>query len=86
MGRPTKKYSVTLPEDIAEKARARSGPSGLSSYVAAAVTRQLERDNLKELIEALEAQHGPITDEEIQQTRQELYRARREQGTPGPVE
>jgi hypothetical protein len=82
----TQKYSITMPRDIAEQARSRSGPSGLSSYVAAAVARQLERDNLNDLIEALEAHHGPITDEEIQRTRDELNRAREEQGTPGAVE
>lgn len=82
----TQKYSITLPRDIAEQARSRSGPSGLSAYIATAVARQLERDDLNDLIEALEAHHGPITDEELQQTREELHRARREQGTPGPVE
>jgi hypothetical protein len=44
MSEPTGKYSITMPRDIAEAARARSGPSGLSGYVAAAVTRQIERD------------------------------------------
>ena len=75
-----------MPRDIAERARARSSHSGLSSYVTAAVARQLERDDLNELIETLEAHHGPITEEELQQTRDELHRAREEQGTPGPVE
>ncbi|WP_460750062.1 CopG family transcriptional regulator [Nocardiopsis oceani] len=86
MSDATQKYSITLPRDIAERARSRSGPSGLSSYVAAAVARQLERDNLNDLIGEMEAHHGPITDEELHQTREELYRARKEQGTPGPVE
>ena len=84
MGEPTQKYSITMPRDIAEAARARGGPSGLSAYVAAAVARQLERDNLNELIAVAEAEHGPITEEEIQAKRDALARARAQQGTSDP--
>ncbi|NEC68710.1 CopG family transcriptional regulator [Streptomyces sp. SID9727] len=83
MSEPTGKYSITMPRDIAEAAKARSGPSGLSAYVAAAVARQIERDNLNELITVAEAAHGPVTDDEIQSLRDELVRARREQTEPG---
>ncbi|MFB4312732.1 CopG family transcriptional regulator [Actinomadura sp. 21ATH] len=79
MSEPTQKYSITLPRDIAEAARARGGRSGLSSYVAAAVARQLERDQLNELIMVAEAEHGPIGDEEIQAKRDALQHARDEQ-------
>ncbi|MGK7230688.1 CopG family transcriptional regulator [Streptomyces hygroscopicus] len=82
MSEPTQKYSITMPRDIAEAARARSGPSGLSAYVAAAVNRQMERDNLNELITVAEAGHGPIADEEVQTLRDQLQQARRQQ-TPG---
>ncbi|MFF0308517.1 CopG family transcriptional regulator [Streptosporangium sp. NPDC004379] len=80
---PTQKYSISMPRDIAEAARARSGPSGLSAYVAAAVARQLERDNLDELIMVAEAEHGPVTDEEIQAKRDLLHQAREQQRTSG---
>lgn len=83
MSEPTGKYSITMPRDIAEAARARSGRSGLSSYVAAAVARQLERDNLAELIAVSEAEHGPITEEEVQEKRDLLQRTRERQGTGG---
>jgi hypothetical protein len=86
MSEPTQKYSITMPRDIAEAARARSGPSGLSAYVAAAVARQIERDNLNELIAVAEAEHGPITEEDIQTKRDQLQRAREQQrhsGNPG---
>lgn len=79
MAEPTSKYSITMPRDIADAAKARSGPSGLSAYVAAAVARQVERDNLNELIAVAEAEHGPITDEEIQTRRDQLHQARRDQ-------
>lgn len=75
MSDATQKYSVTMPRDIAEAARARGGPSGLSAYVASAVARQLERDALAELIAVAEAEHGPITDEEIQARREILREA-----------
>ncbi|GAA2513768.1 CopG family transcriptional regulator [Streptomyces gobitricini] len=83
MSEPTGKYSITMPRDVAEAAKARSGPSGLSAYVAAAVARQIERDNLNEVISVAEAEHGPVTDEEIQALRDQLTRARREQTQRG---
>ncbi|MBP8536309.1 CopG family transcriptional regulator [Streptomyces sp. MK37H] len=83
MSEPTQKYSITMPRDIAEAARARSGPSGLSAYVAAAVARQIERDKLNELITVAEAEHGPITDEEVQALRDQLQQARRQQAPNG---
>lgn len=83
MAEPTQKYSITMPRDIAAAARARSGPSGLSAYVAAAVQRQVERDNLNDLIAVSEADHGPIGDEEVEAKRDLLRQARAEQGTRG---
>ena len=82
MSEPTGKYSITMPRDIAEAARARSGPSGLSAYVAAAVARQIERDNLNELIAVAEAEHGPVTEEAISARRDQLRRAQEDQQGP----
>ncbi|MEV7567818.1 CopG family transcriptional regulator [Streptomyces tanashiensis] len=86
MGEPTQKYSISMPRDVAEAARARGRPSGLSAYVAAAVARQIERDDLDELIAVAEAEHGAVTDEEIQARREQLRRAREEQGRTAPGE
>jgi hypothetical protein len=83
MSEPTRKYSITMPRDIAEAARSRSGPSGLSAYVAEAVLRQIERDNLNDLIAVGEAEHGPITDEEVQAKRDALRHAREQQHGSG---
>ncbi|GAA0479253.1 CopG family transcriptional regulator [Streptomyces stramineus] len=83
MSEPTGKYSITMPRDIAEAARSRSGPSGLSAYVAAAVARQIERDNLNDLIGVAEAEHGAITDAEIQALRDQLHQAHLEQTQGG---
>ncbi|WP_193458969.1 MULTISPECIES: CopG family transcriptional regulator [Streptomyces albogriseolus group] len=83
MSEPTQKYSITMPRDIPEAARARSGPSGLSSYVAAAVARQIERDNLNDLIQVAEAEHGTITEDEVQALRDQLHQARKQQSRSG---
>lgn len=79
MSEHTSKYSITMPRDIAEAAKARSGQSGLSAYVAAAVARQIERDNLNEVITVAEAEHGPVSDGEVQSLRDQLHQARRRQ-------
>lgn len=83
MSEPTGKYSITMPRDIAEAAKARSGPSGLSAYVASAVARQIERDNLNELIAVAEAEHGPVTEDEILALRDQLHQARQRQTPDG---
>lgn len=84
MSEATSKYSISMPRDIAEAARARSGPSGLSAYVSAAVARQIERDNLNELIAVAEAEHGQVTEEEIHARRDQLRRAREDQHRSHP--
>lgn len=63
----------------ADTAEARGGPSGLSAHVAAAVARQVERDNLNELITVAEAGHGAVTDDEIRVLRDQLHRVREQQ-------
>ncbi|MER7763287.1 CopG family transcriptional regulator [Streptomyces sp. NPDC097619] len=80
------KYSITMPREIAEAARSRGGAAGLSAYVAAAVARQIERDALDELIEAAEAEHGQVGEEEVRALRDQLHEARRAQGVPVPGE
>lgn len=79
MSKPTRKHPITVSRGIVEAAGARSGPSGPSADVAAAVARRIERDNLDELVQAAEAEHGPITEEEIRALRDRLRRARRQQ-------
>jgi Arc/MetJ-type ribon-helix-helix transcriptional regulator len=60
MSNGTKKFSVTIPEELAETVQARIGKGGFSAYVSEALARQVERDNLRELIAAAESQHGPV--------------------------
>lgn len=59
------KHTVTLPEQTAAAVRSRAGPRGFSAYVARAVTRQLERDAMDDLLAAMEARHGPVDEAEV---------------------
>ncbi|GAA2220998.1 hypothetical protein GCM10010104_08810 [Streptomyces indiaensis] len=86
-GMATKKYTVTLPEELAEEIRHQVGAGGFSAYVTRAIERQRELDRLGELVTWLEAEHGPVTDEELasaEAERREFERHFAEQG-PGPA-
>lgn len=61
----TKKYTVTLPEELAEAIRAEVGPGGFSRYVTHAVERQREQDRLGEAIEWWEKEYGEVTEAEL---------------------
>ncbi|MFF1907071.1 hypothetical protein [Kitasatospora sp. NPDC058218] len=58
--RPVKKYSVSMPEDVAEEVRAIVGKGSFSAYVTASVRRQLERRRLAELVEDHIANFGEL--------------------------
>ncbi|MEU8627670.1 hypothetical protein [Streptomyces sp. NPDC048669] len=61
----TRKYTVTLPEELAEEIRSAVGPGAFSAYVTHALERQRERDRLAELVERLEGEYGPVTDADL---------------------
>jgi hypothetical protein len=56
---------VTLPAETSQGVRARVGARGFSAYVAGAVTRQLERDALEDLLTQMEAEHGQVDEDEV---------------------
>jgi hypothetical protein len=60
----TRKVTVTIPEDLLEEIRTEAAERGLSAYVAEALRLKRDRDRLVELVEWLEQEHGPITEEE----------------------
>lgn len=77
----TKKYTVTLPEELAEEIRSEVGPGGFSRYVTQAVERQRERERLHEGVEWWESQYGPVTAEELAEAeaeRRDIERAHTE--------
>ncbi|GCB48365.1 hypothetical protein [Streptomyces sp. NL15-2K] len=61
----TKKYTVTLPEELAEEIRREVGAGNFSAYVTRAIERQREQDRLGELVAWLEEEHGPLTEAEL---------------------
>lgn len=80
-GMATKKYTVTLPEELAEEIRSEVGPGGFSRYVTQAVERQRERERLHEAVSWWESEYGPVTAEELAEAeaeRRDLERAHAE--------
>ena len=94
-GMATKKYTVTLPEELAEAIRAEVGPGGFSRYVTHAIERQREQDRLGEAVAWWEEEYGEATEaelaeaeaerREIERRHAELARAQRV-AADGPVE
>lgn len=54
------KVSVSLPSELTEAIRARTGRGGFSRYVSDAVQARIRHDLLGELLDELEAEYGPI--------------------------
>lgn len=57
------KVSVSLPSDLSAEVRRRVGQGGFSRFVAAAVRRQVERDDLDALLAEMDAVNGPVPEE-----------------------
>ncbi|MGW0822022.1 hypothetical protein [Streptomyces sp. NPDC002845] len=68
----TKKYTVTLPEELAEEIRGEVGAGNFSAYVTQAIERQREQDRLGELVEWMQEQGGPLTEAELAEAEAEL--------------
>jgi len=66
-----RKVSVSMPEELAEAVRARTGAGGFSRYVTEAVDREIRHDLLGELIGELEAEYGPVPQELLDEARRE---------------
>ncbi|WP_267245718.1 hypothetical protein [Streptomyces sp. PR69] len=69
MSGTTRKYSISMPEELAETVRAHTGPGGFSAFVTEAVARHMERMRLRELIEQAEADHGPVSRQAVEEAR-----------------
>ncbi len=66
-----RKVSVSMPEELADAVRARTGVGGFSRYVTDAVQEQVRLDLLDDLIAEFEAEHGPIPDELVNEAMRE---------------
>lgn len=63
------KVSVSLDESVLAEARERVGGRGLSSYVNAAVRRQLQHDRVGEFLARMDAESGPVPNELLEEAR-----------------
>jgi malonyl CoA-acyl carrier protein transacylase len=66
-----RKVSVSMPEELADAVRARTGAGGFSRYVSEAVSREVSHDLLGELLDELDAEYGPVPEELIEQARRQ---------------
>ncbi|MFL1380836.1 MULTISPECIES: hypothetical protein [unclassified Nocardiopsis] len=64
-GGRARKVSVSMPEELAAAIQRRAGRGEFSRYVTEAVASRLEADLLTELVELLEAEYGPVSDEAL---------------------
>ena len=67
-----RKVSISMPETLIKEVRERVGSGSVSAYVTKAVQRQLERDNLADLIAEFETEHGPIPHEALDRAEERL--------------
>src|SRR5215469_4418273 len=70
-GGKVRKVSVSMPEELAEAVRARTGAGGFSRYVTDAVEREIRHDLLGELIDEFEAKYGPIPQDLLDEAERE---------------
>jgi Arc/MetJ-type ribon-helix-helix transcriptional regulator len=62
-----RKVSVSMPEELTEAVRARTGTGGFSRYVTDAVQEQIRLDLLDDLAAEFEAEYGPADEKLVQQ-------------------
>jgi Arc/MetJ-type ribon-helix-helix transcriptional regulator len=65
------KVSVSLPSELIEAIRARTGAGGFSRYVSDAVQNRIRHDLLGDLLDELEAEYGPIDEEGVREAMKE---------------
>ena len=66
-----RKVSVSMPEELADAVRARTGAGGFSRYVTDAVSREFQHDLLGELLDEFEEEYGPIPEELLRKAMRE---------------
>ncbi|MGW8768723.1 hypothetical protein ACWGN5_40360 [Streptomyces sp. NPDC055815] len=68
----SKKYSISLPEELAESVRSRVGAGGFSAYVAEALEHRVAMERQREIVADFEIDNDPLTEEELKAARDEL--------------
>ncbi|MEU6340352.1 hypothetical protein ABZ883_05285 [Streptomyces sp. NPDC046977] len=80
----TENISVSLPSELVGALRERAGRRGVSAYITEAVRHQLAMDGLAEIVADHEAEHGALTDQEIEAAHRELFGEEQQSGETGP--
>ncbi|MFH9178290.1 hypothetical protein [Streptomyces albogriseolus] len=62
---PVRPVSVSLHEGTIAALKQRTGRRGMSAFVEALIQRELERERLRELVAAAEAEHGPVDQQAV---------------------
>lgn len=60
-----RKVSVSMPDSLIHRVRERVGSGSFSRYVTEAVMRQIQMDNLDDLIADYVSRHGPLPQEAL---------------------
>jgi len=68
---PVTKLTISLPEELATAIRreAEDQHTSVSAVVAQAAERQLRKTRMATVVAEWEAEHGPVTDEEMDRVR-----------------
>ena len=70
-GGKVRKVSVSMPAELIEAVRGRTGAGGFSRYVTEAVDREIRHDLLGDYLGELDAEYGPVPEELLEQARRE---------------
>ena len=62
-----RKWSVSVEENLAARVEEHIGERGLSSFVAQAVSHELERDSLSSYLDALDDEFGEVPADLVEQ-------------------
>ncbi|SDT76593.1 hypothetical protein [Actinoplanes derwentensis] len=76
----SRKYSISLPEDLAESVRAQVGQGGFSAYVAEALEHRVAMEKLREIADDYETRHDALTRDEVEAARAILRHDHRKTG------
>lgn len=67
-----RKVSVSMPDSLIRRVKERVGSGSFSRYVTEAVMRQLQMDNLDDLIADYVSRHGPLPQETLDKAEKAL--------------
>jgi hypothetical protein len=70
-GSKVQKVSVSMPAELVDQVRARTGAGGFSRYVTESVEKRVRDDLLGELLDELTATYGPLEEDQVRQAMRE---------------